>query len=95
MSGGSDTPSRLDSAMRPNAGIEPPRTQRCQRQVSRMKATLFAVGCMALLGAATLKALFWHIGDFYPFATTPRLFLSVYGSITWIRYAQPLLTLPF
>jgi len=33
----------------PNARHQPPRIQLRQRQVSRMKATLFAVGCMALL----------------------------------------------
>lgn len=37
-----------------NARHQPPRIQLRQRQVSRMRATLFAVGCMALLGAPPL-----------------------------------------
>ena len=36
----------------PNARHQPPRTQLDYRQVSRLKATLFAVGCMALLDCA-------------------------------------------
>jgi hypothetical protein len=35
--------------MRSNARHHPPRTQRIKDGVSRMKATLFAVGCMPLL----------------------------------------------
>ena len=37
-----------------NAGNQPPRAQRRQRQASRMKATLFAVGCIGLFGCAHL-----------------------------------------
>jgi len=39
-----------------NARHQPPRTQPDYGQASRMKATLFAVGCMALLGAALARA---------------------------------------
>jgi len=42
-----------ESGHQPNARHQPPRIQLRQRQVLRMKAALFAVGCMALLDAAT------------------------------------------
>jgi hypothetical protein len=45
---------QLDSlfyAKRPNAANQPPRTQPRHGQVSRMKATLFAVGCIGLFGS--------------------------------------------
>jgi hypothetical protein len=43
--------------LRANARHHPPRIQRRQRQVLRMKAALFAVGCMPLLGVPLIMLL--------------------------------------
>jgi hypothetical protein len=58
-SGASGAPNAEQSGMQPstygatfNARHHPPRRTAELKQVSRMKAALFAVGCMPLLGAA-------------------------------------------